>query len=149
MKTYRPRQRRRAGICGLTVGAAIAASCRGTAQVESRCVFPEFAESVITFDYPDVADSSFRGTVVDPGLNPIDGALIMLQPGAVRARTDSTGRFRIEELHRGRFLVDIGREGHWPVSDSVTYSEFGVRVAAILVQQSLDHRPCIRRVSSG
>lgn len=124
------------------------ASCRASAQIEPPCVFPESSESVITFDYPDEPDSSFHGWVVDPGLNPIEGAQVSLD-GSIGALTDGEGRFRFDGLPRGRYQVRVDLIGYRSAADSITYSEFGVRMAAVLVETGHGHRACIRRADEG
>lgn len=69
----------------------------------------------------------------------------MVEPGAAGALSDSAGRFRFDGLPRGRYSLTIGHIEFRSASDSVTHSEFGVRVAAVLVRQSMgDHRMCVR-----
>jgi len=122
----------------------VAASCRTSASSNEPCVFPGSSESVLTSDVPLAGDSSFSGSVVDAAMSPVQGAQVILEPGRYGTSADRSGAFQFEGVPRGRYLLRVLRIGFYEAMDSVTYSEFGVRVVAVLVRQSFGHRVCVR-----
>lgn len=68
-----------------------------------------------------------------PGPQPLRGALIQLEPGWHAAMTDTTGFFRVSKLQAGRYFLRVRYLGFAPAQDSVTKTDAGLEVAAILV----------------
>ena len=106
----------------------------GVARLEpAPCVFPESpAKSVIGSGLPHPSDGTFRGWVVDVQMQPIQNAVVRLEPGNHLAGTDSMGQFEVDGIPRGRYLMEVSRIPYASASDSVTFSEFGVNVIAVL-----------------
>jgi hypothetical protein len=67
-----------------------------------------------------------------PTAEPIPDAIVHLEPGRHLTSTDSTGAFRFVGVARGRYLLRVGAIPFKAAVDSVTYSEFGVAVVAVL-----------------
>jgi hypothetical protein len=75
---------------------------------------------------------------------PVADALVLLEPGGYRTRSDSAGTFHLQNLPRGRYQMRVLSIGRLSAQDSVTIGEHGLIVLAALTQPEADLAPCIR-----
>jgi hypothetical protein len=128
----------------LTVLCMVAA-CRSAIPRTSDCVFPAPPRSTIAWGLPSPPDSGFSGHVFDVRSGgPIDGATVQLEPGGHIAQSDSSGAFRFHGVSRRRYSMRALALGFHVAQDSVTFSEFGVAIVAVLAPYTPDLLECVR-----
>jgi hypothetical protein len=118
-------------------------SCRSTTPRVSDCAFPAPPRSTIAWGLP--ADSGFSGHVLNVGSGePMQDAIVQLEPGGHIVQSDSTGAFRFAGVKRQRYYMRVLALGFHTAQDSVTVSEFGLAVVAVLAPYTPDLLACVR-----
>lgn len=120
----------------------------GGCPTAGRSPFPRGGTFHVDTDAPPLPPGEIVGTVIRTGdAVPVAAASVTARPdaggaGAPRAvRSDSLGRFRIDELSPGRYELATRRVGYALRYDTLLVGAAGVRVQVGLEPQAVDG-PC-------